>query len=211
MALSNLKHKCSHIVPFKSCTFLFGHNSRNGYYQLRGALKRLVGDKRATRNSTSGPPACTTVFWFERFGRHRLELHIFGEQSNIIGREFHQKDSRIFDLVTLTLEDWSNLKTKKCLNCIFSKVVQEKESGILHARCWFGSAHIITLSSARSKQHKGSGGRNNERVRHILDSFQSHSLPCFKYHKNQNLGCLLVSLYSQASPILQLKPVTTTY
>ena len=111
MALSNLKHKCSHIVPFKSCTFLFGHNSRNGYYQLRGALKRLVGDKRATRSSTSVPPACTTVFCFERFGRHRLELHIFGEQSNI-GREFHQQDSRIFDLVTLTLEDWSNLKPR---------------------------------------------------------------------------------------------------
>ena len=84
MALSNLKHKCSHIVPFKSCTFLFGHNSRNGYYQLRIALKRLVGDKRATRSSTSVPPACTTVFCFERFGRHRLELHIFGEQSKIL-------------------------------------------------------------------------------------------------------------------------------
>ena len=56
--------------------------------------------------------------------------------------------------------------------------ILRKESVILHARarCWSGSVPIITPERRLEQTAQRVRGRNNERVAHILDGFQSDSL-----------------------------------
>ena len=61
---------------------------------------------------------------------------------------------------------------------ISAKIICGKESVILHAWCWFGSVGIITPERSWKQTAQRVRGRNNERVPHILNGFQSHSLRC---------------------------------